>query len=287
MARRARIEHPPDHVVDTGTAALDRDPSRPRARTLVLDGVPQSHVDLDDPTWLDFAYIRRLGHLVDLLGPPGQAIDAVHLGGGALTLPRYVAATRRGSRQQVFEHDAALIELVRTELPLERGARVRVRCVDARVGLASLRADSADVVVADVFGGARTPGHLTSVEFVADVARVLRLGGSYAANLADGPPLAFARAQVATVAAVFSQVCLIAEPSVLRGRRFGNLILTAADTALPLSDLVRRTAGDPAPSRVVVGSDLLAFAGTARVVTDAAAVPSPAPPAELFGRRQG
>jgi spermidine synthase len=287
MGHRARIEHPPAHRVDTGTAALDRDPHRPRGRTLVLDGVPQSHVDLDDPTWLEFDYVRRLGHVVDLLTPAGQPIDVVHLGGGALTLPRYVAATRPGSRQRVFEHDGTLIDLVRAELPLDRAARVRVRCVDARAGLAGLRADSADLVVADAFAGARTPGHLTSVELVGDVARVLRTGGCYAVNLADGPPLTFARAQVATVAAVFPQVCLIAEPAVLRGRRFGNLVVVAFRSALPKAALIRRTASDPMPARVMAGAALVAFTGASPVVTDATAVPSPAPPEELFARRGG
>ena len=275
--------------MDSGTAALDRDPDRPRARTLVLDGVPQSHVDLDDPTWLEFDYVRRLGHVVDLLAPAGQPVDVVHLGGGGLTLARYVAATRPGSRQRVFEHDGALIELVRAQLPLERAARprVRVHCADARAGLASLRANSADLVVADVFAGARTPAHLTTVEFVADAARVLRPGGLHAVNVADGRPLGFARAQVATVAAVFPRVCLIAEPAVLRGRRFGNLVVVASFAALPEEGLMRRAAGDSVPARVVAGADLSAFARHAGSVTDAAAAPSPAPPAELFGRRRG
>ena len=289
MARRARIEHAPAHRVDSGTAALDRDPDRPRGHTLVLDGIPQSHVDLDDPTWLEFDYVRRLGHLVDLLAPAGQPVDVVHLGGGGLTLARYVAATRPGSRQRVFEHDGALIELVRARLPLERAARsrIRVRCADARAGLASLRAGSADLVVADVFAGARTPAHLTSIEFVADASRVLRRGGAHAVNVADGRPLAFARAQVATIAAVFPQVCLIAEPAVLRGRRFGNLIVVGSHADLPEEGLIRRTAGDPVPARVLTGADVSIFVRHAGSVTDAAAAPSPAPPAELFGRRPG
>ena len=102
--------------------------------------------------------------------------------------------------------------------------------------------------------------------------------------MADGPPLTFARAQVATVAAVFARVCLIAEPAVLRGRRFGNLVLVASRAVLPEEDLSRRTAGDPMPSRVVAGADLVDFTGLARPVTDAAAAPSPIPPANLFGR---
>jgi hypothetical protein len=44
--------------VDFGIAELHPDPTRPRAWTLLLDGVPQSYVDLDDPTRLEFGYLR-------------------------------------------------------------------------------------------------------------------------------------------------------------------------------------------------------------------------------------
>ena len=66
------------------------------AKQVVVDGTPQSHVDLDDPTHLAFEYVRRIGHAVDLL--PEGPVTALHLGAGALTLPRYVEATRPGSR---------------------------------------------------------------------------------------------------------------------------------------------------------------------------------------------
>jgi spermidine synthase len=72
------------------------DPDRPRAWTLVVDGTPQSHVDLDDPRHLEFEYMRRLGHLIDLAAPPARPLRVLHLGAGALTLARYVAATRPG-----------------------------------------------------------------------------------------------------------------------------------------------------------------------------------------------
>src|SRR4051794_24094660 len=251
---------------------------------LLVNDTPQSHVDLEDPAHLEFEYVRRIGHVLDVAAEPGAALDVVHLGGGALTLPRYVAVTRPGSRQRVVEIDQPLTDLVREHLPLPRGARIRVRADDARVGLAALHAASADVVVCDVFAGARTPGHLTSSEFAADVRRVLRPGGVYAANVADGPPLAFARAQVATLRSVFAHVCLIAEPGTFRGRRFGNLVAVASDEPLPVPDLVRRCAGDPMPSRVVAGEDLDRFAGSARPVTDAEAQPSPEPPAGVFNR---
>lgn len=279
------IDLPPGPVqVHGGTAELLADADRDGSWMLLVDDTPQSHVDLGDPMHLEFEYVRRIGHVLDLAGEPGAALDVVHLGGGALTLPRYLAVTRPGSRQRVVEIDQPLTDLVREHLPLPRGARIRVRADDARVGLAALHTASADVVVCDVFAGARTPGHLTSAEFVTDVHRVLRPGGVYAANVADGPPLRFARGQVATVRSVFRHVCLLAEPGTLRGRRFGNLVVVASDAELPIDDYVRRCARDPMPARVVHGADLVRFAGTALPVHDAEAVASPEPPEGVFSR---
>jgi spermidine synthase len=271
-------------AVDGGTAELLGDADRDGSWVLVVDGTPQSHVDLDDPSHLEFEYVRRMGHVLDLAAPAGEPIDAVHLGGGALTLARYLAVTRPGSRQRVVELDERLTALVRTHLPLPRGARVRVRGADARAGLAALPPGSADVVVSDVFAGARTPAHLTTVEYATGARRVLRPDGLLTANVADGPPLRFARGQVATLRAVFRHVCLLAEPGTLRGRRFGNLVAVASDAPLPVDGLTRRCAGDPMPARVVAGDDLDRFAGTAQPVHDADAVPSPEPPPGVFSR---
>lgn len=281
-SRRAADSARVAESVDGGLAELIPDRDRPRAWTLLIDGAPQSHVDLDDPAHLAFEYQRRLGHVVDLAAPPGRPLRAVHLGGGALTLARYVAATRPRSTQQVVERDEALVRLVRRELPLDRAARVRVRAGDAREGLAKVPDGWADLIVADVFSGARTPAHLTSVEFLDEVRRALRPGGWYAANLADGPPLAHLRGQIATAAARFAESALVADPTVLRGKRFGNAVLVAADQPLPVAELTRRAASDPHPGRVEHGRSLKDFTGGAAPVTDAAAVASPAPPPSAF-----
>ncbi|AIR98554.1 spermidine synthase [Streptomyces glaucescens] len=269
-------------TVDGGLAQLIPDRDRARAWTLLIDGAPQSHVDLDDPAYLSFDYQRRLGHVIDLAAPPGKPLTAVHLGGGALTLARYVAATRPRSTQQVVERDAALVRLVRRELPLPQNARIRVRSTDAREGLAKVPDGWADLIVADVFSGARTPAHLTSTEFLDEVRRALKPGGRYAANLTDGPPLAHLRGQIATAAARFAELALIADAAVLRGKRFGNAVLVAGDLPLPVAELTRRSASDPHPGRVEHGRALTDFAGGAVPVTDAAAVDSPAPPASVF-----
>ena len=272
MGRRATEGAP-------GRAELLRDADRRAAWMLLVDGVPQSHVDLEDPGYLDFEYVRRLGHVIDTAAPPGQPLRVLHLGAGALTLARYVAARRPGSPQLAVEVDAALVELVRRRLPV-RGVRVRVG--DAREVLERLRRGSYDVVIADVFAGGRTPAHLTSAEFAAAVRHALRGPGVFAANVADGAPLAHARAQVATARAVFGDVCLIAEPGVLRGRRFGNLVLAAGPGPLPVAALTRLAAADPMPGRVLHGEDLVRFAAGAKPVSDVDARPSPVPPADAF-----
>ncbi|MFI8853716.1 spermidine synthase [Streptomyces sp. NPDC053499] len=279
---RNRDRDPVTARVGGGTASLVPDPDRPHSWSLLLDKAPQSHVDLADPTRLGFEYQRRLGHLVDLIAPPGHPVRVLHLGGGALTLARYVAATRPRSTQQVIEVDEELTRLVREHLPLERGWRIRVRGGDARAGLERLPQGWADLVIADVFSGARTPAHLTSVEFLHEVRRVLRPAGWYAANIADGAPLRHLRAQIATAGAVFPQRCVLADPAVLRGRRFGNGVLLAAEGELPVAELTRRTAGDPHPGRVEAGRELDAFTAGAAPVTDATATASPPPPEGTF-----
>ncbi|MGW1884344.1 spermidine synthase [Streptomyces sp. NPDC001970] len=270
-------------AVDGGLAELIPDRERPRGWTLVIDGAPQAHVDLDDPALLTFEYQRRLGHVIDLAAPAGRPVNAVHLGGGAFTLARYIAATRPRSTQQIVEVDGPLVQFVRARLPLDPNARIRVRSADARAGLGKLPDGWADLVIADVFSGARTPAHLTSTEFLAVVRRVLKPGGHYAANLADGPPLAHLRGQIATAATVFPELALAADPTVLRGRRFGNAVLLASDVPLPVAELTRRVAGDPHAGRVEHGRALADFTGGAAAVTDATARPSPAPPPSVFG----
>ncbi|MFE7334410.1 spermidine synthase [Streptomyces griseus] len=279
--RRGERE-PVSRQVGGGLAELIPDRERPHGWTLLIDRAPQSHVDLDDPTYLSFAYQRRLGHVIDLAAPALQPLHVLHLGGGAFTLARYAAATRPRSTQQIVELDAPLVQFVRDHLPLDPQARVRVRAADAREGLGRFPDGWADLVIADVFGGARTPAHLTSAEFLTEVRRVLKPEGRYAANLADGPPLAHLRGQVATAAAVFPELALAADPVVWRGRRFGNAVLLASALPLPVAEFTRRVASDPHPGRVEHGRALTDFTGGAAVVTDTAARPSPAPPPSVF-----
>jgi len=113
-------------------------------------------------------------------------------------------------------------------------------------------------------------------------ASALAPSGIYAVNVGDGPPLAHARRRMATVQSVFAHTCVIAEAAVLRGRRFGNLVIAAAGHELPVSELTRLTAADPFPARVVEGGALARFVAGAEPIMDARAEPSPPMPPEVF-----
>ncbi|MET7997882.1 fused MFS/spermidine synthase [Amycolatopsis sp. NPDC005232] len=286
MSRSARSRdkggpRPGKYPVRFGTAELLADADRPHAWLISVDGVAQSYVDLDDPTNLEFDYVRRLGDVVDCL--PEGPLDALHVGGAGCTLARYIAATRTGSRQLVFDADGPLIELVREQLDLRSVPRLKVRIEGGREGVASRHDASADLVVVDAFERASFAGGLATVEFVTDVARVLRDGGAMLANITDGPGLAFARRFLATVGEVFSHVVLLAEPGVLRGRRFGNVVVAASRAELAVDVLTRKAASSAYPARCVSGDELRKLRGKALPVRDAEPVASPVPPEDVLG----
>jgi spermidine synthase len=247
---------------------------------LLTDRIRQSYVDLDDPTYLDFEYVQAFADVIELL--PDGPLAVTHVGGAGCTLARYVAARRPGSPQIVLEPDTELTATVRARLPFARSARIRIRAVDGRTGIARLAAGSADVVVLDAYLGGRVPAELTTTEFLADVARVLRPDGVLLANLADGPPLRYSRRVTRTATEHLPNVALRSDSAVFRGRRFGNVVLAASRAALPVDELARAAASAMFPQRLVAGAQLATFAGRARVLTDADPMRSPAPPDEIW-----
>lgn len=287
MARSRENASAPQTRMADGTIARILPSPYTTGYELEVDGTPQSHVDLDDPTHLHFEYIARMGAVIDQLRMPGQPLTAVHLGAGALSIPRYIHATRPGSRQQVVEIEQPLVDLVREHLPLPKGASIRFRIGDARDVLGKLPAGlhgQVDLLVSDVYAGAQTPAHITSVEFYRAAAALLAPDGVLLVNVADGSGLMHARAQVATVRDVLPHVAVLAEVQVLKGRRFGNLVIAASAVPLPVQWLPRLMAAGPHPAKVATGPEVDALAAGGRIVQDADATASPKPSSSLFER---
>lgn len=240
MSRRGRRPDPIVEQVESGTAELIPDPHRPGGWTLFVNDAAQSYVHLSQPTHLEFGYVRRLAAIIDAAAPAGAALRILHLGAGALTLPRYVAATRPDSSQLVIEYDRKLLTLIRRVLPLPAGD-LKLRIADACSAVAALGSGEFDLVIADVYQGDQMPAGVTAAGFAADVARILHPGGLYAVNITDAPAFTLTRAQAATARTAFADVCLIGDADMDRDGGPRNVILAAATEPgpLPLAGLTR------------------------------------------------
>ncbi|MFD2756806.1 spermidine synthase [Gulosibacter faecalis] len=256
--------------------------------TLIVDGTPQSQVNLADATELGFGYIRHMGHVLDLAFDQRQRLTALHLGAGAMSIPRYLDATRPGSRQQIIELERDLVEFVREVAPLPTGASIRVRYGDAREQLGRLpqgMRGSADVIVVDIFAGPSTPAHVTSVEFFAEVAGLLAPDGIVLVNVADGHELRFARGEIASIRAAIGPTMLVSDPAVLKGRRFGNIVAIASRRELELPGLARLAASGFPPATVHSAAQTTEWLRGAAPVHDADATDSPVPGRGIFSTR--
>ncbi|HUH07863.1 MAG TPA: fused MFS/spermidine synthase [Egibacteraceae bacterium] len=247
---------------------IEADPTRPSGRLLWLDALRHSYVDLENPAHLEFSYSKLIADALAARWPDGEPVDAIHIGGGGFTLPRFIRHTRPGSTNQVLEIDPLLVEVAQSRLGLSTGDGLTVDVGDARLSLAGHASDSADLVVGDAFGGRAVPWHLTTREFLAEIHRVLRPGGVYAMNLIDSPPLGFARAEAATLQEVFAHVALLAPAQRVAGDEGGNFVLVASDEPLDAAAIESQIAERGGAEIVADGEALDAFIDGARSLTD-------------------
>ncbi len=254
-------------------------PDDRRAFMVVNGRTEQSWVDPDDPLRLEFEYVQRIAEVLDetvLARPAHERVRVIHIGGGGLTLPRYVEALRPHTAQVVLEPDEALTEQVRAKLPLPRHSGIKVRGVDGRTGAAQLPSACTDLVIVDAFAGASVPAELATTEFFTELDRTLRHGGLVVMNLTDQAPFAWARRCLAGFTATFDQVAVSAEVPVWKGRRFGNLVV-AAGAEVPVQAVERRLTHAPFPYRLLHGRELARWVGGAQPFTDADTEASPSP----------
>ena len=203
-----------------------------------------------------------LDHLVDLAAPWGEPVTALHLGAGALTLARYIQATRPGSLQYAVELERELLDFVLEQLPLPEGTRLHTVIGDARAALAELPAEVRfDVVILDIFSGPEAPEHLACTEFYAEAAALLSERGVLIVNVGDEPGLTLVRSQVAALRRAMTDVAAVAESGMFTGRYPGNIILAGTQKPWPAEWTAALTARGPHPAKVLAGVELDPFSG--------------------------
>ena len=258
-------EGPCQYETSYHCAIVVEDPGRATGRTLLLDGVRNSYVDLADPTHLEFRYIRVIDDVVRVEFGSG-ALSAAHIGGGGFTFPGYLSETRPGTTNTVLEIDQSLVDIGVDHLGLRRPDEVVVG--DARRSLLAIPAASLDLVVGDAFSGYSVPWHLTTVEFIEEIAARLRPGGIYVANIIDYPDLGFVRRELAALREVFEHVAVVAPPSYLEGSSGGNFVVIGSDGSLDLAGIEAAITARAGAEIGFQGADLTAFIGGAPPLVD-------------------
>lgn len=223
------------YPTDTGSVELRPDGYLAGAWEVLVNGVPSSHI-AEDPLTLEYEYMRwivaAINHWIPgRLNP--KSLRVTHLGGGACSIARYIVAKYPASRNTVVELDGALGTLVRDWFDLPRSPQLKIRQGDARAVTETFVPASRDIIIRDVFAGAETPHNLTTVEFFQLCKNSLAPGGLYVANCGDHSDLKGAHAEIKGLEEVFGHVSVIADPAMLKGRRYGNIILLASESALP------------------------------------------------------
>lgn len=246
---RASGPAPGFYPIDSGTAELIQDRDNADGYLLKINGAESSHIDLADPSRLEFEYMRWIASTIEHSLSAGEPLRMLHLGAAACSLARYFVSARPGSQHLAVDSDAELARRVREWFDLPKAPALRIRVGDARAVTESLPDAGFSVVVRDVFSGVVTPPTMMTAEFTREIRRVLRPGGLYLLNCGDAPDLKLSRVEAATVGSVFSSVAIVADPPMLKGRRRGNVIVVGRDAPIGGTGLTRELLGGAVPAQ--------------------------------------
>ena len=231
------------------------DDENPRIRILTLDRLVHSYVNLDQPTQLRYAYERIYASVLHAVFPITTGVNALFIGGGGYTFPRYLEITYPQSQIEVIEIDPGVTEIAYSELGLPAETTIRTLNEDARSVISRLP-DAAryDLIVGDAFNDFSVPYHLTTLEFNQLVAEHLTDQGIYMINIIDGKQGSFLRAYVYTLRQTFNYVYVAGVDGALGAEVRQTYVLVASQH--PLDDIM---AGPSLNSYFLAPADLQTY----------------------------
>lgn len=248
-------------IARRGTLVVERDPSRPSGRLLLQDDMEASYIDLADPAYLEFDYMRWMRIVLRA----ARARRILHVGGAACALARALAARDPAGRQEVCEIDGEVLTMAREHLGLRRVRGLRVRHADGRAHVARQPDGGWDAIVIDAFIGAAVPSRLITVEALADVARVAPLA---LVNVVDSRAGPVVRAVAAGLAGVYRCVWAL-------GGRVGNTVVVGMRAGLDLDRIAALAGADPSPAALVRPGELARRVQTTPPLRDSGLAPGP------------
>jgi spermidine synthase len=235
---------------------------RGRLATLYLDHLTHSTSDPDDPSYLQYRYIRSYREVVEWRVGRNKSFKALFIGGGGYTFPRYLEARYPNAEIDVIEIDPAVTRVSRKFLGLSPNTRIRTFNEDARWFALSHRGEEVyDFIFEDAFHDISIPYHLTTKEFSLDLRRLLKNDGLLLTNVIDRFERgAFLPSYIRTLAEVFGRnsVHLITLGS-HQTAGVENRVVIAGPDIRSMKELTRKLAKIKAADRIsyVMSHDLL------------------------------
>ncbi len=176
-------------------------------RALILDHLVHSINDPTDPLYLDYEYLRMYEEFVRWRQAGKGSFRSLFIGGGGYTLPRFLEMQYPQAQIDVVEIDPEVTRVAHDFLDLPRETRIRSFNEDARWFVMNSRdRGKYDFIFGDAFNDLSIPYHLTTREFTAQLASLLKPDGVLLANLIDSFGRGgFLPAYIRTLEAVFGE----------------------------------------------------------------------------------
>ena len=253
------------------------EPARAQGRealALRLDSLIHSYVDIEDDRFLGYGYEKGLAELAAHAAERDEAFRTLVVGGGGYTLPRYIDSVYPRGWVDVIEIDPEVTRAAYERLGLRREARIRAYDGDARMVARRLEPDSYDFVVGDAYNDVSVPYHLTTLEYILDIKRLMKEDGVYAVNILDKMDGGgFLRATARTMAEAFEYVYVIRGGHITFGASRDTILVAASEEPIDADELYaasRRAGFDSAWGVVMADADLADYlaAAPAPALTD-------------------
>lgn len=270
------------------TVAVAHDPWT-GARTVVLDNLVHGFVVPEDPTLLVYPYIAAYAAAHEVARErAGRPLRSLHLGGGAFTLPRFVAAAFAGDEIVAVEIDPGVTMANHAAAGLPLPPPFEVVHADAREAVRDLAGAGRtfDLVYADAFTDYSIPYHLATVGFYRQLRAVLADDGAVLFNVIDDPRFPRMLASlVATAGVVFERVEVLAMGPDSDENARNTFVVVAGSGDLTAREVVDRAAAGGLEVAVRVAADLAGrLGGRPPVVLTDAFAPVERLVAHLYGR---